>query len=103
MFARGARNPFGLRFNPVNSSLWLTAVGDGHEQIFLIPSGGNIGWPTENNTSTESNTSTGCQHPTTEPLGSNKGMTFRRCLTCGFVIVTQGSLSLAIPAVRTAG
>jgi glucose/arabinose dehydrogenase len=52
MWAKGLRNPFGLRFHPTTGDLWLTAVGDGYEQIFLIPSGGDIGWPTENNTST---------------------------------------------------
>jgi glucose/arabinose dehydrogenase len=52
MFARGLRNPFGLRFHPTTGDLWLTAVGDSYEQIFLVPSGGNIGWPNENNTST---------------------------------------------------
>jgi len=52
---------------------------------------------------TESNTSTRCEHVTTEPLGFNKGMVFLRCSTCGFVIVTQGTVSLAIPPVRTAG
>jgi glucose/arabinose dehydrogenase len=52
MFAKGLRNPFGLRFHPTTGDLWLTAVGDGYEQIFLIPPGGDVGWPTENNTST---------------------------------------------------
>ncbi|HXX93891.1 MAG TPA: PQQ-dependent sugar dehydrogenase [Planctomycetota bacterium] len=52
MFAKGMRNPFGLRFHPTTGDLWLTAVGDGYEQIYLVPPGGDEGWPTENNTST---------------------------------------------------
>src|SRR5262249_9711136 len=52
IFARGMRNPFGLRFNPFTNALWLTEVGDSWEQIFLVPRDGNAGWPTENNTST---------------------------------------------------
>ena len=52
IFARGMRNPFGLRFNPTTGALWLTEVGDGWEQAFIIPRDGNAGWPTENNTST---------------------------------------------------
>jgi glucose/arabinose dehydrogenase len=52
MWAKGLRNPFGLRFHPTTGDLWLTAVGDSYEQIFLIPPGGDVGWPNENNTST---------------------------------------------------
>ncbi|HZE98511.1 MAG TPA: PQQ-dependent sugar dehydrogenase [Planctomycetota bacterium] len=52
IFARGMRNPFGLRFSPFTGALWLTEVGDGWEQIFVVPRDGNAGWPTENNTST---------------------------------------------------
>src|SRR5687767_13512432 len=50
MFARGMRNPFGLRMRPGTSSLWLTEVGDSWEQIFLVTPGSTAGWPTENNT-----------------------------------------------------
>lgn len=49
IFARGMRNPYGLRFHPTTGALWLTEVGDGWEQIFLVPRDGNAGWPTENN------------------------------------------------------
>lgn len=52
MFARGVRNAFGLRHHPVTGELWLTEVGDNWEQIFVVPSGGNVGYPTENNTNT---------------------------------------------------
>lgn len=52
IFARGMRNPFGLRFHPTTGALWLTEVGDSWEQAFIIPRDGNAGWPTENNTST---------------------------------------------------
>lgn len=52
IYARGMRNPFGLRHHPVTGALWVTMVGDGYEQIFLVPRDGNAGWPTENNTST---------------------------------------------------
>ena len=50
MFARGMRNPFGLRMRPGTNDLWLTEVGDGWEQIFLVTPGSTAGWPTENNT-----------------------------------------------------
>jgi glucose/arabinose dehydrogenase len=50
MFARNVRNAFGLRHHPVTGDLWLTEVGDNWEQIFIVPSGGNVGYPTENNT-----------------------------------------------------
>ena len=52
IYARGMRNPYGLRFHPTTGGLWLTEVGDAYEQIFLVPRDGNAGWPTENNTST---------------------------------------------------
>ncbi|HXG63189.1 MAG TPA: PQQ-dependent sugar dehydrogenase [Planctomycetota bacterium] len=51
VFAQGMRNPFGLRFHPTTGALWVFMVGDDYEQIFLVPRGGNAGWPTENNTS----------------------------------------------------
>ncbi|MBI3857013.1 MAG: PQQ-dependent sugar dehydrogenase [Planctomycetes bacterium] len=50
MFAKGFRNPFGLRMRPGTNDLWLTEVGDGWEQIFLVTAGSRQGWPTENNT-----------------------------------------------------
>jgi hypothetical protein len=52
---------------------------------------------------TEGGTDTKCQHAAVEPLGSNNGMDFLRCVTCRSVIVTQGALSLAIPPAQTAG
>jgi glucose/arabinose dehydrogenase len=52
VFAKGFRNPFGLRFHPTTGALWMTEVGDGWEQIFLVTAGSTQGWPTENNTST---------------------------------------------------
>jgi len=54
VFAKGLRNPFGLRIRPGTSDLWLTAVGDRWEQIFLITAGSTEGWPTENNTTDNS-------------------------------------------------
>lgn len=52
IFARGMRNPYGLRFHPTTGALWLTMVGDQYEQVFTVPRDGNAGWPTENNAST---------------------------------------------------
>jgi glucose/arabinose dehydrogenase len=52
IFARGFRNPFGLRFHPTTGALWLTEVGDQWEQIFLVTRDSDQGWPLENNTST---------------------------------------------------
>jgi len=49
-FAKGFRNPFGLRMRPGTNDLWLFEVGDGWEQIFLVTPGSRQGWPTENNT-----------------------------------------------------
>jgi glucose/arabinose dehydrogenase len=49
-FAKGFRNPFGLRMRPGTNDLWLTEVGDSWEQIFLVTAGSTQGWPTENNT-----------------------------------------------------
>jgi len=49
-FAKGMRNPFGLRMRPGTNDLWLTEVGDSWEQIFLVTAGSTAGWPTENNT-----------------------------------------------------
>ena len=54
VFAKGFRNPFGLRIRPGTSDLWLTEVGDGFEQIFLVTAGSTQGWPTENNTTDNS-------------------------------------------------
>jgi len=53
-FAKGVRNPFGLRMRPGTNDLWLTEVGDGWEQIFLVTAGSTQGWPTENNTTDNS-------------------------------------------------
>lgn len=43
-FAKGFRNPFGLRIRPGTSQLWMTEVGDFYEQIFVITSGSDQGW-----------------------------------------------------------
>jgi glucose/arabinose dehydrogenase len=51
-FAKGFRNPFGLRIRPGTSDLWLTEVGDSWEQVFLVTAGSTQGYPTENNTNT---------------------------------------------------
>jgi glucose/arabinose dehydrogenase len=48
-FAKGFRNPFGLRMRPGTSDLWLTEVGDNWEQIFVVTAGSTQGYPTENN------------------------------------------------------
>ena len=48
------------------------------------------------------NNSIKCKHENAETLGSNNTMQFLRCLTCRSVIVTQGSVSLAIPPARAA-
>lgn len=53
-FAKGLRNPFGLRIRPGTNQLWLTEVGDNYEQIFIVTSGSTQGWPTENNTTDNS-------------------------------------------------
>ncbi|MEJ7597560.1 MAG: PQQ-dependent sugar dehydrogenase [Kofleriaceae bacterium] len=52
IWARGFRNPFGLRFHPTTGALWLTEVGDQWEQIFLVTRDSDQAWPLENNTST---------------------------------------------------
>ncbi|HLL22477.1 MAG TPA: PQQ-dependent sugar dehydrogenase [Kofleriaceae bacterium] len=52
IWARGFRNPYGLRFHPTTGALWVTEVGDSWEQIFLVTRDSNQGWPLENNTST---------------------------------------------------
>ncbi|MEK7423131.1 MAG: PQQ-dependent sugar dehydrogenase, partial [Actinomycetota bacterium] len=52
IWARGFRNPFGLRYHPTTGALWVTEVGDSYEQIFLVTQNSDQGWPTENNTST---------------------------------------------------
>ena len=48
-FAKGFRNPFGLRIRPGTSDLWLTEVGEHWEQIFIVTAGSTQGYPTENN------------------------------------------------------
>jgi glucose/arabinose dehydrogenase len=52
IYARGFRNPFGLRFHPGTGALWLFEVGDSYEQIFVVGRDSDQGWPLENNTST---------------------------------------------------
>jgi len=64
IWAKGLRNPFGLRIHPEKGTLWLTEVGDKYEQIFLVTAGSTQGFsnqyppseiippPGENNTST---------------------------------------------------
>jgi glucose/arabinose dehydrogenase len=44
MYAKGFRNPFGLRMRPGTSELWLTEVGDWYEQIFRVTAGSDQGW-----------------------------------------------------------
>jgi len=64
VFAKGLRNPFGLRIRPGTSDLWLTAVGDSWEQIFLVTAGSTEGWPTENNTTDNSKLKPKLVYPT---------------------------------------
>jgi len=41
-----------------------------------------------------------CGHTATERLGNDHDAGFYRCLSCGQVVVVQGGLVLAIPAVQ---
>lgn len=46
VFAVGLRNPFGMAIHPDSGDLYLTENGpDGFDEINLIQSGGNYGWP----------------------------------------------------------
>ncbi|MQB04414.1 PQQ-dependent sugar dehydrogenase [Agrobacterium tumefaciens] len=49
IWARGHRNPYGLAFAP-NGSLWLHEMGpNGGDELNLIKSGRNYGWPVVSN------------------------------------------------------
>ncbi|HZE96366.1 MAG TPA: PQQ-dependent sugar dehydrogenase, partial [Planctomycetota bacterium] len=76
VFAKGFRNPFGLRCRPGTSDLWLTEVGDNWEQVFLVTAGSTQGWSTENNTTDNSKLKPVLAYPT-------NGGTFGGCLTRG--------------------
>ncbi len=75
IWARGFRNPFGLRIRPNSGNqLWMSQVGDGWEQIFHITENSNQQWPTENNT----NTGNGLLVP---KFAYNTGGSIGNCLT----------------------
>jgi len=44
IWAGGFRNPFTMTFHPVTDDLWLSVVGAGYEQIFLVGQGDHGGW-----------------------------------------------------------
>lgn len=48
IWARGFRNPFTLTFRPETGALWVNVVGDNFEQIFDVPRGAHVGYPSEN-------------------------------------------------------
>jgi glucose/arabinose dehydrogenase len=46
VYATGLRNPFGMTIHPETGDLFLTENGpDGYDEVNLIRSGGNYGWP----------------------------------------------------------
>ncbi|TVR68195.1 MAG: PQQ-dependent sugar dehydrogenase [Sphaerobacteraceae bacterium] len=46
VYAYGLRNPFGMAIHPETGDLFLTENGpDGYDEVNLIQSGGNYGWP----------------------------------------------------------
>lgn len=57
-------------------------------------------WRVNLMTMKKENNSIKCKHENAEILGSNNTMQFLRCVLCRSVIVTQGSVSLAIPPVQ---
>jgi glucose/arabinose dehydrogenase len=59
IFALGFRNPFRFGFDPLTGSLWLGDVGDlTYEEIDIVVSGGNYGWP-----QCEGTQPAGCENP----------------------------------------
>jgi len=59
IFAYGFRNPFRMSFEPTTGALWVGDVGDlTVEEIDVVTSGGNYGWP-----HCEGTLPTGCENP----------------------------------------
>jgi len=59
IFAYGFRNPFRFSFDPLTGKLWLGDVGDlTVEEIDIVTSGGNYGWP-----HCEGTLPVGCEQP----------------------------------------
>jgi glucose/arabinose dehydrogenase len=59
IFAYGFRNPFRFSFDPGNGNLWVADVGDlTVEEIDIVTSGGNYGWP-----HCEGTLPSGCENP----------------------------------------
>jgi glucose/arabinose dehydrogenase len=59
IFAYGFRNPFRFGFDPITGSLWVADVGDlTIEEIDIVTSGGNYGWP-----HCEGTLPSGCENP----------------------------------------
>jgi glucose/arabinose dehydrogenase len=59
IFAYGFRNPFRFSFDPVTGKLWVADVGDlTVEEIDIVTSGGNYGWP-----NCEGTLPVGCEQP----------------------------------------
>lgn len=44
VWARGFRNPFTLTFQPAAERLWLSVVGTGYEQVFMLQAGDHGGY-----------------------------------------------------------
>jgi glucose/arabinose dehydrogenase len=59
IFAYGFRNPFRFSFDPLTGKLWVADVGDlTVEEIDIVTSGGNYGWP-----NCEGTLPSGCELP----------------------------------------